>query len=175
MLVLATLEALLPRPLSLSTILLKACISEIVVASDFTLLMWVHLYAIGHKWKLPVRALLIITSAGCVALNAATSANDIGYASLTLTGFITAGSSIILALFSLTALVLVIGFGVELHRLTNERVDAPQSPTNLPSEVVDTVYAFDAVNVAAEMTMSPAFSSSIRGVLHEPPRHRGDA
>lgn len=133
-LVLATLEALIPRPTTLQAVLLKALVSEVDLVGLLVLLLVARPYTTGHRWKLPVRALLLATSAACAALNAATSAIDLGHSTPELVSSVQVGAYAVLAMFLLTALSIVIGFGWEMNRSARVAAKAAEHEEGLASD-----------------------------------------
>ena len=62
-----------------------------------------------------MRLLLLLLSASCAALNASSSAIDLGASSPSLAASVTVGAYIIVVLFAVTALMIVGGFGRSIY------------------------------------------------------------
>lgn len=112
---LAVLEALLPRPSTLALAITKAsCIAAA------TLSLCVHIlvmrpFAAMHAWKGRVRALILVMSAGCAAINAGVSAIYLGLDSPRLATALEVGAYVLLCTFGVTILVLVISVGRAMY------------------------------------------------------------
>lgn len=107
---LAALQAAVPRPVLLSTLVAKVSRNARVFSMRCSMmrrpqvfvnvaillclcvaLLTVRPFAKGHTWKLNVRALLLILSAACASMNATASAIDLGYGTQGLATFVVIG------------------------------------------------------------------------------------
>lgn len=114
-LLLALLEALLPRPSTLALAIAKAsCIASATLSLCVYILV-ARPFAAVHAWKGHVRALILVMSAGCAAINAGVSARFIGLDSPRLATALEVGAYVLLCTFGVTILVLVISVGRAMH------------------------------------------------------------
>jgi hypothetical protein len=114
-LLLATLEALLSRPPTLTLAIVKAACISIT-----TLALCVHVlatrpFAPDHSWKGPVRAMVLALAAGCAIMNAGIAAVDLGYVDDRLKTAMNVGAYLLLALFAATIFLLVLSVGRAMY------------------------------------------------------------
>jgi hypothetical protein len=115
LLLLSLLRALLPRPASLAVVAVKAVVAGSALLAVAALVLVTRPYLRTDAWKRWVRALLLLDSAGCVALNACAAAIDLGAGGSGLVHAFSVGAWVLLCACVVTMAVLFVGFARAMY------------------------------------------------------------